>query len=418
MGRLLLPAVLACLLAAQEDPATRVRPLVDQLASDDVQASDEALAALVKLGPPALDAIRAEHAKATGDTRLRLESAIKQIERNARRDRAMGPPVRVTLKASGRPLKDVVDELRDASGQPIVAKDLPADRVTVAFDRAPFWEALDGLCKAHGGIMWRVRGAEIRLEKRPYRALPRVVHGNLMVALTELTASTVLHRGGASGNAQLIGLVAWTKGTRPERAAFDVQALEDDKGTNLLGQREGWWSGPDREVPGDSLSRALSFWHPAVPDDAAQKLAKCKGTVTVSFVLERKKAIGIANPAGAKGTTHTAGALSFTLRDFTTSKGAAVAAVELRVRGKDGNGVLVGPGDITLVDREGKAHRARVRSESWGADYDWEGTSTTAYYSIGFSLPENAEIASLDVAAPADVEEVVIPFDFKDLPLK
>jgi hypothetical protein len=312
----------------------------------------------------------------------------------------------------------VLEEIRRGSGQPVVFKDLPADTVTVALDGAPFWQALDAVCKAHGGVMWRVVGREIRVERKPYRDVPKVFRGNLVFFLDRLNAMTYA-QGGAS--LQIDGAVAWTKGGRPEQATMTVEALEDDKGTKLKQEQGGgvfmMYEDEERSPDAERLSDPLTFYDSVVPHEDAEALVLCKGTLKVVYALERKRVIKIAGPASAVGQEHPAGEVKVKLEDYKVD-GTTVTARVLVTKPGEHESLGVRGSDFILVDSTGKEHVGRGSANEWGWDEGDGGTFTTAYMTVTFTIPEKAEIATFEMSAVVDKEEVEIPFDFAKVSIK
>src|SRR5688572_5947741 len=167
-------ALLILLALPQEDLSKKVAGLVERLGSDEIDQRERATAELVKLGAPALADIKSHHAAAAGEIRKRLEGVLLRIERAIRCDTFLGPAVTVTLKADKRPLPDILEDLKRQGKQSIEWKDLPSDPVTVSLDKTPVWKALDEVCKAHGGVMWRGEPGRVFVERAPYRAMPKL----------------------------------------------------------------------------------------------------------------------------------------------------------------------------------------------------------------------------------------------------
>ena len=401
-------AVLLILFAAagaQDDPVVKkVRELSEQLRSDDVQVADDAMIDLVKLGEKALPAIKAEILKATGDTKLKLEAAAGEIEKGARRARAMGTPVLVSLKADGKPVAAVLAELAASSGQSLAFKELPDKKLTVSLAGVPFWEAVDAVCKAHGGIMWRVKGADVLVEKGAYREMPRVVKGNVVLFLDGMTSTTYLQQGGSS-NLLVDGGLAWTKGARPLSAFVTLESFEDDKGTNLMTDNDSAYIGEDgweeqTEAAAARLCERLQINDTAIPHEDAEHIAVLKGTVSVKYALNWKKALSLANPLAAKGQSHKAGDNTVSLQEFAVNGRKVAMKVALTMKGEPEE-FAVRPRDFVIVDKEGKSHASVGRIENW------ESTS-----------PEKAEVAAFEFIQAEEVEEISIPFEFKNIPIK
>ncbi len=418
-------AIVAVLLASvpQDDPMTqKVRALVEQLKSDDVQTADDAVADLVKLGEAGLAAIRAEAKKATGDTKLKLEAAAAEIDKVARRSKAMGKALLVSVKADAKPVADVLQDLKTVSGQPITCKNLPATKVSVALADAPFWTALDEICKA-GNVMWRVKGEEIVVDAKPYRAVPKICKGNLVFYLDNLSATTYLQNGGGS-NVMLDGALAWVKGARPLSSTMSLEQLEDDKGTKLISADQGgviFMMDEDYEdgaaPSANRLSDPLRYNDRVAPHDDAEKLTICKGTVTVKYALDYKKVLTLQKPADAKGQTHQAGDFTVAIQEYSMEGRVVRMLVAVTMRGEMDE-LPIHARDFAITDKEGKSYPASGHSEDWESSTGQGGTTTTVTYALTVRLPEKVEVASFDFIQPTEVEEIVIPFEFKDLPIK
>jgi hypothetical protein len=396
----------------------RVKELVEQLRSDDLVVADDALAGLVKLGPDAVPFIKQSMESASMDTRLRLESAVKQIARNVRRERAIGKPIAVTLRVADKPVAEALAELTQKSDKAIEFADLPEGNVTVDVGNGSFWAALDGLCRSHGGIMWRIRGTKIAVEKRPYRDVPKVILGNLMMYLDELSTSNYAQQGHKWSHLRIAGRLAWVEGTRPQAATLAFDDLEDDKGVSLANQPNnyGWYDAGGPEGP--ALSMPLNYSHQTPIDDGATELTKCKGAVTVRYVLETKRIITIPNPAGARGQAFDSGGASMRVEDCTATPRTFSGRIAVTRSGEQRDNLQIKPSDIVIVDKKGSVYSGKSQNQGSSSMHNGTSWTITWYYQVSFSLPEDAEIASLDLQQPVDTEEIVLPFDFKGLKLK
>ncbi len=401
-----------------DDVAKRVRALLAELQSDELQAAEEALDALAKLGPPALPCLRAELEKAAGDTKLKIESVIKRITRRAKLDEVMGRPVVVTVRAEGAALKDVLGDLQKQSGQPMTFKEIPDEKVTVALDRKPFWEALDAVCKSHGGVMWRVHREGVVVEKGKYRARPMVVQGNVALYFDGHTTSRTVP--GNDGTFWLEGAVAWTRGSRPSAGALAVAKLEDDKATNLLTDEDvgdHWTWDAAQEPDGAVVGSAAEIYAYVLPHDEAEKLAHCSGSLKLSYVLALKKILTVKDPANSRGTVHTGGTYTVQLQDASVTGRDATIMLHVTYPGEGEETALAGF-HFALVDAAGASHRPRVESQGSSVSHDGKSMRTTEMLLLRWKLPEKCAIATLEMLAPDDVEEVTLPFNFPGLPLR
>ncbi len=129
--------LLAAAVPAQAAPQSPVRALVERLASDDYQEREAAHTALVHLGLPARDAVRAALAKASDPEVLaRLEAVLQTyaveeeeryaVERLARGDPFPAQPGDLKLGAgSGEPIHEALARIKEATG--IAVEPWPGD---------------------------------------------------------------------------------------------------------------------------------------------------------------------------------------------------------------------------------------------------------------------------------------------------
>ena len=373
---------------------------------------------LIALGAPALDPIRAELKKAGGDAKLRLEEAVRSIERHVKRVRAMGTPLLVTLDAKGKLLSDALEELRTATAQPIDFKDLPVEPVNVAFEKLGFWEALDRLCKAHGGVMWEVKEKAIVVSKRPYRDLPKVFRGNHVVYFERLSSDTRLMGARKDPSLHLEGAFAWTKGSVVPRETLDIEEFADDRGTDLHAKAAGalvTFSLSEEYPPEPGhLMKALDFSENSLLHEQAAKIERLKGSVRLEYVIESRKLATFEKPAGWTGKSQKLGGVTVTLKKYSATDEDADVNVKIEsatLRDK----LLLRARGFHLIDSKGAVYEA----SGWIDEEPDEDTGKIEYdCDLEFTFPEKTVIVALEVTVPTDLEEVVIPFDFKDLPLK
>lgn len=415
--------LLALLVAAapqEDDLRQRIRGFIDQLQADEIQAVDDAVKGLVALGSPALVPLREEIKKASGDTRLRLEEAVKSIERNDRRGRVLGAPVLVTLQAKDRPLGEALEEFRKTSGQPLVWKELPAGTVTLALDKTPFWEALDRLCKAHGGVMWSVKEKDIVVSKGPYRDLPKVFRGNQVLAFQSISSDK--HRNGMQITPQtrLAASLSWVRGSSPPRALLHVEDLSDDRGTDLSPRQQAGFGviftfNSEDPVEPDVLTKPLYYSQNLTLHDDSKSLSRLRGEVRLEYTLDSKRLALLEKPQGSVGKPVRAGALTITVKRFQQLDGTVDVRLMISSPRRPDKLPLRTDG-FRLLDTQGKIYQASgwldddVDEDSGKIDYD---------ASLDFTLPEGKiEIASLEITVPTDLETVTLPFDLKDIPLR
>ncbi len=398
------------------DLEDQVRRLVEQVKVDDLQASDEATRGIIALGEPALPALKAILLKESGDTKLRLEEAVDAINRNIRRQKAMGTPVLVTIRAEARPLAEVLEEVKKQSGQPLAFKDLPEEPVTVTLDKVPYWEAINTVCKAHGGVMWSVGTTETEITKGPYVERPRVVRGNLLISFQRLTISSNLQLDAQNSyhNMNLQGVVAWTAGSTPGTITLNVERMEDDKETSLVQRDRGVMSiDQGRNPDPKAISRPVNQYCYVMPDDAATKLAILKGAVTVRYILATKKLWSLPNPAASVGRSFEVAPYNIALESFNVNGRSVAASVRVSQAGRRWDSSVVAQ-DFCLVAKDGKtiSMGGYITSRSIG------GNTSSSTFQLNATVPDKCEITALELITASDTEEIPIGFEFKDLPIK
>jgi len=128
--------------------------LVQRLGSGRAAVREQAARDLVALGPDVLPAVVAARDTATGEPRFRLEGIQRQLERLAA-SRAVEPAT-VSLAAREVPAREALASIFAESGSridldPLVSTGGAGNRpVTLALDRATFWEAIDDLLDRAG----------------------------------------------------------------------------------------------------------------------------------------------------------------------------------------------------------------------------------------------------------------------------
>lgn len=166
---------LALALCAPQDAADdKIRELVSRLASDEIEAREEAQRQLVEKGEPALPLLRRllEAAK-DPEVVARLKATLLEIEKQALRAKVYRPARPVTIKARGARLEEV---LKEAGRQAGVAIELTAEladrRVTLEAEGAPLLAALDRLCAAEKDLAFQPAEGRLRFSSGPAPAVP------------------------------------------------------------------------------------------------------------------------------------------------------------------------------------------------------------------------------------------------------
>ena len=132
--------------------AGEVERLIGKLKQDDISVRERAAERLVELGTKARAALR-KASSGNPDLRSRVSSLVAEIDLGGTRRELLGPPARVTLPPGDHTLSDIAGFATMQTGVELrVPESQKGVVVKVQAKEAPFWEFLDQLCKAHGGI--------------------------------------------------------------------------------------------------------------------------------------------------------------------------------------------------------------------------------------------------------------------------
>jgi hypothetical protein len=409
---ILIAAVLAPLrpLPAQ-DLEGSVRKLTEELKSDDLDISHRALKALIDLGPGALHTIKKEMTTAEGDTRLRLLEALEKIERAETVRNLVGDPVLATLEAKNKPTRQVLEELAKQTGQPLVISHYLGTPISVSIQKKPFWEALRAISRANGGLSWRfLEDTELTMEECQTFAPPQVIHGNLTVYFTGFTRG--FSREGDKYFTIYADLAA-TKEHRPSFATFQIDELEDDRGTKLTSPIREYVMGrpvEKGEKPGLLIEDSFTGEQFA-PSTKATRIAHFRGSVQAIYILSRKMVLETSDPGNPKDQFLRSGDLTFLVKEITDQSSTKTARIE--IRGKDD--ILERVGLLTFRFRNEEGREYFVKASRKALYPGPEGM--TVWLEVPWECPGSKTRFSLQIFAPSDLEKINIPFEFRDIPI-
>jgi len=410
-----------------QDPSDQVRALVEKLGSDEIAAREQAAAELVKLGPAAIPAMRAQLAKTDGERRARLEAVVKKIERDDKVAKLLAPGPTVTLKAKDRPAAEVIAEIQKQTGIPIDGRDIPAGTL-LSIDAVdlPITKALDGLCRSHGGLRpsWMLSG--VQLVRGTYRPGPSCESGPFSFVLESLPFTNP-----SEGRASfaMIGYLIGPPGRLPETAWVDVEKMEDDQGTDL-GQ-----STPPRnsnkatnhrtiwtQVPEENRVAIGSIWQiPRLPAEGATRVKLCRGQVRMSFALEIHAVVTVKEPTqlAAAPVSASAGGRSVRIVRFAKEGdnlrfGYVVTRTE-EAAPPAGYWASYRPQQLVLQDAAG--HRLTGRFGKEGSMLRDDGTTRQYEFDgeVEFTLPKDFKPAELILLESTDRVDLTFPFEFRDI---
>jgi len=137
---------------AEEDPAAKVHRLVRQLDAPHLAERQAAEAELLRLGPTILDLLPAPEERLSAEAQQRLARVRQQLQQQAAE--AIVQPSLITLPAASMPLSKILTLMEEQSGNRIIdyrrrfSQPLSDPAISVAFQKTPFWAALDQVLSA------------------------------------------------------------------------------------------------------------------------------------------------------------------------------------------------------------------------------------------------------------------------------
>lgn len=389
---------LVLFLALQQD----IQELIQQLQDDSIEVRDEAARKLMDVGPKALPYL--EEAAKTGDDELRSRVAqiTAEIKKRGKLREVMRTPSRVTLDLKDASLRAALEDLAKKTGNEIDATKVPADaKVTFSCQDALFWDALNGLCRAHGNVNWAA-DRKIVVTSGKWSECPGRVHGPMVVRLRRLEWRDVKSFGQNNYTYLTVQFdVAWEKGTQPGSIRFVPAAFKDDKGTDLLDpERDSWAMAEARE---GQVGAMMMMYQYKPPHEEATAIDDLRGELHIDFPLSYVT-LSFPDPASKVNTVQTVDNLSLTLRRFDHRGGMVYCEVST---GRQGNLYV---NSLEVVDAGGKVYPLDQRGS-----YS-DGRQST--FQLGGMVPPKAEIKELRYRAAKEVHTETVPLEFRKIPIR
>ncbi|MCH8921815.1 MAG: hypothetical protein IIA67_01565 [Planctomycetes bacterium] len=237
--------IATALLTAQVDDALskQVGRLVRQLRSDVAAERDAAEADLVKLGPAALPALNTPSIARLEKRDTAIKERLDRVRMTLQKQHAAASARSslITLRGEGLPLSKVLAALSKQSGNEIVdtreefGQEVTDPKLTVNFDKTPFWRALDNVLDQAEMTVYGFAGAKkIAVVGRAEMTQPRSgrasYDGPFRFDATTLHAARDLRRKDA-GTLQVTVHCDWESRLSPialTHAMSDAEALDED----------------------------------------------------------------------------------------------------------------------------------------------------------------------------------------------
>jgi predicted secreted protein len=410
----------------------RLRALLAQLFDSKAAVQKQAEDEIIKLGANALAILRSERDSATEPKKTKIGSLIQKIEHEQRQSIARGKTLVVSVGATGKPIADVLAELEKTTTVTIERGSVPGGATTTMAPAAlSLWDAVDQICRTHGKLAWDVTERGISIHSEPYVRPNFATASGYGIVFRGFERKSDHGEDYVHGNAVVIG---------PPGAVMAVHyvtysELTDDKGTNLLkpAGNSGWRMvsqstfGNPKRLPEPDFSRAF-YEAPqdllkAVPGQGATTIQTCKGTAFLRTIAELKKTVEIAGKDLKQGAKAKAGGAAIEIESVDLSGASVrmqVAITDPRRGAKDRASFYPETaGRVVLRDSNGdEVQGVRLNPTTGSASFgSGGGSSETMRCEISGQLPGKTSLASIELWEPGEVEEVKIPFAFKDLPI-
>ena len=413
---------------ASPEGAAWVDDLVNQLGAESWKVRQKAQDTLVQLGADVLPRLN-QLARDTQDeeVRSRAEAAVSRIEDA----RATGTSL-ITLHVRGGSPKAVFAEISRQAGAelrphpPQLWDSKPWPSVDLDIDRKPFWLVMKEVCDLYG-LAPRSNGNERDVElvertasanARPWGTAPTIMHGPFMVSATYVNRYHYLDLnapGNVKRNASVQLLVYAEPKLRVLQSTYNARLEEalDDAGSSLISpgvQNDGL-------QPNNSWVMTLNC-SLTPTETTGNQITSLKGTGRF-LVQTRSETAEVLDVLNARNVSRTVGGKKFTLKEV-RKNGESAYQVTITLYRAGWNlaewNYMYPYSNFRLVDASGRS-LARVNASGQGGGQDQ--TDVTLHFQRG-SLA-GGEVAGEPVKlvweVATETREIVVPFEFRDLPL-
>lgn len=233
---LLIRALLALLLAVPQE--VDVRELLRRLEDDNADVREKAQKQLGGLGEGAIPVLKevAESPRSSGELKLRVVAALKEIELGAKAAKVFPDLKRVTMKASDTMLREVLDELQRQSGLAIDSTLVDAAaKVTLDVKDASAQNVLDLLCRDQADRSWETQeDGTVRLTRDRHPACPVVYGGPFRVRVQSLNVERSTDFKGKAVTATATLVADWDRRLKPSKIVeIDLAKATDGQDSQI-----------------------------------------------------------------------------------------------------------------------------------------------------------------------------------------
>lgn len=416
--------VIAGLLLAEPEAAD-VAALVRALDSAELQERTAAERKLEELGPGVLKQL-----PAFDDDQLSAEAAgrVKRLRQKLLRAQALraAEPTIVTLTAKDQSLAELLAEISKQTGNPIkdhreaFGQVIEPRKLSVAFEKRPFWQALDEVLDEAQLTVYAYSGDEgLAIVNRPAGGGPRAARASYggafrlepkrLEAVRDLT-------GAEQGGLRLILEIAWEPRLQPFALLMPLEELkvETELGLATLTNPE---AEPETIVRRGTTAAELDILF-NLPPREARHLTKVTGQVTVIVPgpLEEFRFRELPIAAAGKrpqSVVQTQAGTTVTLESLRPNDD--LWEMNLRIKFEAPSAALESHrgwmlnNEALMIDSQGQEIR------SFGIEQTLQAEEIGLKYL--FELPDGAEGMTFVYRTPLVVLELPVQYEFKDLPL-
>jgi hypothetical protein len=413
---------------ASPEGAAWVEQLVNELGDDRWKVRQKAQDTLVQLGPDVLPRlVTAAQTTQDEEVRSRAEAAISRIEDA----RATGTSL-ITLHVRGGSPKDVFAEISRQAGADLRpspatlwdAKPWPA--VDLDFDRKPFWLVMREVCDLFG-VSPKSNGNERDVEivervssnnSKPWGTSPTVVNGPFMVSATYINRShyaDLNQPNNVRRNASVQLLVYAEPKLRVLQGTYNARIDEalDEAGNSLVPP------GVSHDGLQPNSNWVMNLNCSLTPtEQTGNRIARLKGAGRF-LVQTRSETAEVVDVLNARNVSRTVGGKRFTLKEVRKNGESSYQATITLYRAgwnlAEWN-YMYPYSNFRMVDAAGRS-LARVTASGQGGGQDQTDVTIQFQRSSLAGGEASGEPVKLVWEVATETREVVVPFEFKDLPL-
>ena len=407
-----------------ENEAAVVR-LVRMLHEGDIETRERTMEKLVELGPDALPALRrAQDLDGDAEVVGRLKPVIEKLEEQERLVNLVGRPRLITLDLHRRPIPEILEELERQSGVPVTGAGLRDDeRADLNVRGVPLWEAVDALCRAHGGLRPEWMSDRLEIRRGAFQETPSVEWkvGPIRMGRMWIECSPYVPEKWERPGLGLTAMLLTAPGPRLYGANFFIDQADDppasllppDDPPGFLSMQECNYILPPRSIRIPAQARL-----PLVNRLPPKEILNFRGTVYfhISPGTRRLAQIADLTPEVWKYGDKESPVSTYVNEVHRAKSDVLIKYIVTFPMMSAWNERIQGPLGVRLLTTAGHAlHPIDLREQDGGGSMgasDW-------FYEARFTVPPEASIAGLEVLRPADPSSAIrMEFFFPRLPVQ